>query len=127
MKAETKFRRSKIEPFLKTLKNCHAMTIQQVTIVGDFDKVLCINGLFVSMEIKASEKDKPKKLQVEKGKSVEKAGGFHLAVYPENWETVKLFLLNLDGGKNVIQAKARKVIEPGILPGTSKLGGSEIH
>ena len=52
-KPETKFRMSQVLPFLKTLGNTYAEPIQQLSILGTADYILCSNGYFVWLELKA--------------------------------------------------------------------------
>jgi hypothetical protein len=81
------------------------MTIQQVSILGDADKVLCCHGWFVWMELK-DEGESPSGLQRLKAKQVRDAGGIAICVSPTNWEATKAFLISLNGGvydKNLLR------------------------
>lgn len=98
MKPETVFRRNKVDPFLKQLKNCFNESIQQVSIHGSPDKFLCIHGRFVALELKSSG-GKPTQLQDYKLASIEKSGGATIVAYPENWEQVKTRLSFMDATK----------------------------
>ena len=96
-KEETKFR-EKIQKFLKKLEPRTAnFSIQQVAIRGDADKIICCNGWFVWMEIKTDEGEH-EPLQKWKASLVKAAGGKALVVRPKNWELVKGFLNQLNGG-----------------------------
>jgi hypothetical protein len=53
------------------------------------DRLACINGRFVALEIKRSESAPRSKIQIHVLGLIEKAGGLSLFVYPENWEEVK--------------------------------------
>jgi hypothetical protein len=100
VKPETKFRTTKVRPFLKTLKNTAFFAIQQMAISGDPDYILCIRGKFVALELKDVGK-KPRKLQQYRLDEVRMAGGVALVADPENWEWVKGCLLRLSmGGSN---------------------------
>jgi hypothetical protein len=129
MKPETKFRQNKVIPFLRTLKNTAYFAIQQVAKRGDPDFLLCVNGLFVGLELKKDEKTEPDPLQKSKHRYIqEKGGGYVLVACPENWEECKLFLKNLnDGGKNVIQTYLRKNNGQQLLRGSKKTGDSTVH
>lgn len=96
--SESAFRRNRVDPFLESLKpSTYPMTIQQVSIIGDADKILCCRGRFVWLELK-DEGEKPFGLQALKARLVEKAEGIALCASPENWEAVKAFLTALNGG-----------------------------
>lgn len=101
MKPETVFRIKKIDPFLKGLKNVFAESIQQQSITGSSDKIICIWGRYVAMEIKKSHKnaDKPTKLQQYKLDQVSRCGGLALVVSPDNWEEIKNLLSFMDETK----------------------------
>lgn len=94
-KPETVFR-ERVRKFLPTLKNTSYFPIQQMTIRGDADFILCVCGHFVWLELKKDEKSKPTALQIYKAEWVRKTGGITLLAYPENWEHVKETLSMLD-------------------------------
>lgn len=57
--------------------------------IGNADRVICINGKYVSLEFKKSMKEtlkktKRSKLQLYNSDRVHMAGGFAVFVYPEN-------------------------------------------
>lgn len=93
MKPETLFRK-KVTAFLKTLPHTFQMSVQQKAIVGSPDKLVCINGFFVALEIKSST-GKVSAAQAYVLDSVEKAQGISLVVAPENWELVQKILSEL--------------------------------
>jgi len=68
--------------------------IQQKTIRGDADYILCVAGRFVWLELKKSG-GKPEPLQKYKADWVEKCGGVAMVASPDNWEEVKRDLLFL--------------------------------
>ena len=106
MKKETSFRKNKVIPFLKTLNRAVYFPIQQKTIRGDADFILCCQGFFVWLELKTDE-GAPDPLQVYKASCVTQTGGISLIAKPDNWELVKNFLSLLDKGvydKNVLRA-----------------------
>lgn len=94
MTPERKFRTTKVDPFLKSLGNCKDFSIQQVALRGVPDKLCCINGFFVAIEIKA-EKGKLSKLQEFTLKQVKKANGVAMVVSPANWDQAKELLLKI--------------------------------
>jgi len=106
MKKETSFRTNKVTPFLKTLNRSAYFPIQQKTIRGDADFIICCQGFFVWLELK-TDVGKPDPLQVYKASCVVQTGGIALIASPKNWAQVKNFLTLLDRGiydKNVLRA-----------------------
>lgn len=97
MKEESKFRKNRVDPFLKTLQNTFSISIQQTAIRGDADKILCCNGFFVWLELK-TDVGEPSPLQQWKYSNVQKAQGIAIIARPRNWEKVKTFLQLLDRG-----------------------------
>ena len=96
-KPETVFRTKKVEPFLKALKYTHNFSIQQQTINGTPDKLVCSNGRFVGLEIKDDEGELSRR-QLYELEQIELKGGVALVACPKNWDRVKLILLQLDQG-----------------------------
>ena len=97
-KPETRFRQNTVRPFLLKLKNTYALSIQQQALRGSPDILLCINGNFVALELKARG-GKLTKLQEHHLGLIEKAGGLSLVARPDNWGEVKATLLKLDQGE----------------------------
>ena len=98
-KPETRFRNASVNPFIKRLKNTWAATIQQQSICGTPDKLLCVRGRFVGLELKARG-GRLTKLQEYNLNLIEKAGGVAIVADPDNWESVKVQLLKLDQGED---------------------------
>lgn len=97
MPRESTFRKQ-VEDFLKGLPESFWFTIQQGAIRGTPDKLGLVNGLFVALEIKASEKAKRSKLQIYNINRINQAGGHGVFVYPENWNQVKADLYYMANG-----------------------------
>jgi hypothetical protein len=72
--------------------------VQQRTIRGTPDILLCINGIFVGMELKKSIDEERDPLQEHNLDLINKAGGIGIAVFPENWDKAYLALLALSKG-----------------------------
>ena len=113
MKPETAFRKNRVIPFLKTLRNTYFEPIQQISISGSPDFMLCVNGHFVALELKASDQ-KPRPLQEKRLSDVVRAGGLALVADPNNWELIKKQLSDLDttkeidnGSENSLRASGR--------------------
>lgn len=97
MKPETTFRKQQVIPFLRSLKYTWFEPIQQVSIGGSPDFILCVCGIFVALELK-SEGGKVSALQRHKLQMIEKAQGAAIVATPANWPKVKEWLTNLNGG-----------------------------
>ena len=89
-KPETVFRQ-RIRPLLAALPNTAVFPIQQKAIKGDPDFILCINGLFVGLELK-SDDGETIPLQDFKLDNIAKARGIALVSDPHNWSAVYEFL-----------------------------------
>ncbi len=98
MQSERSFRTNRVAPFLESLDHCVPMSIQQVAIVADADIICCIRGLFVWLEIKKEGEGGTRLQQYKADKIRKKGGGIAIEVKPENWNLVKEFLNQLDGG-----------------------------
>ena len=97
---ERGFRTTHVIPFLKALKYCVAFPIQQVAIVGDPDFILCLNGKFVALELKAPW-GRLSAVQEYKLDLVKRLGGIAIVASPRNWEQVKFQLRQLDQGEEI--------------------------
>lgn len=89
-KPETVFRQ-RIRPFLDALPNTAVFAIQQKTIKGDPDFILCINGLFCALELKA-EDGKTTALQEYKLDKVANSKGLAFVADPDNWDDIYAIL-----------------------------------
>lgn len=98
-KSETKFK-ERIMPHLKALPNTWCVKVQQVGIRGTPDILMCVNGMFVALELKRSSSEEPDQLQTHNLNAINKAKGIGLTVYPENWIEVYGVLKTLSGEKN---------------------------
>lgn len=98
MKSETKFRTSKVIPFLKTLRNTWFEPIQQVAINGSPDFILGCCGKLVLLELKA-DNGKLSALQKFKLQDAMTKGSIALVASPKNWDWIKEQLTKLDKGE----------------------------
>ena len=85
-KPETLFRK-KVVSDLKKLERLKIFPIQQSSIVGTPDLLICANSRFIALELKAEE-GKPSALQKYNLDAVTEAGGYAMVVYPKNWKYV---------------------------------------
>ena len=91
---------NKIKKFLKD-QECYFIKYWgggQFTKSGVPDLLICCNGYFVAVEVKA-ENGKPSELQLWNIEQIKKAGGFATVLYPNQFEEFKKFIISL---KNVI-------------------------
>jgi len=110
MKAESVFRLRVIK-FLRTLHFCKIFSIQQKAITGHPDIILCLDGLFVGIEIK-TDIGKPSPRQILTLEEVIKAKGAALIVRPNNFEGVKERLLKLSRGIRYGNNEIQGIIAP---------------
>jgi len=73
---------------LKLLPNCVVMSIQQTSIRGTPDILMCLNGRFVALELKRSSTAPATELQRYNIQKLDEAGGFAKICYPENFEEI---------------------------------------
>jgi Holliday junction resolvase len=55
------------------------------------DCLCCVEGRFVAVEVKAT-KGKPSPLQIHQLKQIDKAGGYAILLYPDNYDLFKDFI-----------------------------------
>ena len=65
---------------------CWSEKIQQVGIRGTPDRLSCIAGKFVALELKRDSTEKPTALQILKLERINLAGGLGLRVDTSNWD-----------------------------------------
>lgn len=82
-KPETLFRK-RVDKDLAKVPHSFWMSIQQKTIRGDPDKLGCVNGHFVALELKSADGEATK-LQEYKLARVRTAGGYSFLADPYNW------------------------------------------
>ena len=100
-KRETVFR-EKVREDLKSVYLCKSFPIQQKAIVGTPDFLLCINGMFVALELKADDVSPVSRMQEYNLGEVERCKGISFIAYPQNWKNVlgKLQKLSLESLTN---------------------------
>jgi hypothetical protein len=96
-KAETNFKLVVVK-FLKTLKNIWYVKVSQVATRGTPDFLICINGIFIAIELKASLKSNITDLQKHNLKKINEANGLALVASPENWQNIMIMLQTLSEG-----------------------------
>jgi hypothetical protein len=62
---------------------------------------MCVNGMFVALELKKSKEEDPDLLQEHILDQINKAQGLGLKVSPENWPEVFLALKALSQGEKI--------------------------
>ena len=92
MAAEKNFE-NKVKKFLEE-RNCWFIKYWSgaaFTKTGIPDLLVCCNGYFLGVEIKAP-KGKPSELQLYNLKKIDEAGGFGILLYPDHFELFKNFV-----------------------------------
>lgn len=97
---ETAFK-NRIRPVLSGLANTWAVKIQQLSISGTPDFLLCVNGRFVALELKRDAKARVTALQKHALQKIAAAGGLSLVAYPDNWSEIFGKLVALSQGEKV--------------------------
>lgn len=92
--SENKFKNNKLIPFLKVLPRCYFFTKEAKSIRGIPDVICCINGNFVGLECKASEKSKVDELQEYHINRINLCCGYSVLIYPSNARTILENLLD---------------------------------
>ena len=95
-KPETRFK-DRILPRLEELPNTWVLKTQERSKRGVPDILICLDGVFVAMELKKSSQDAPDALQEWNLNCIVEAGGISIVCYPENWPAVFAFLKKLAG------------------------------
>jgi hypothetical protein len=85
---------------LKTLNSTWFCKISDRSKKGIPDVILCVNGNFVAMELKRSNKEKATPLQKHTLDEIYQSGGCAWEVNPENWDVMLECLKQLAGEKN---------------------------
>jgi len=99
-KPESNFR-DKVRRDLQALPNTVLFPIQQVSIGGDPDFLLCVRGFFVALELK-SKGGKVSPLQEHKLQAVVKAGGTSLVAFPKNWKEIYRLIFDMAVDKSIV-------------------------
>lgn len=84
--------KERVYPILKKLPSTWVKKIQQVAIRGTPDFLMCISGVFVAIELKRSEDEKPDALQELNLSKIADCGGLTIVMHPQNEQKVLNFL-----------------------------------
>lgn len=96
MAAEKNFE-NRVKKFLKE-QGCYFIKYwggAAYTKSGVPDLLVCCNGHFVGIEVKA-DKGKPSELQIYNLREIDKAGGYGVLLYPKDFEKFKAFIEHLN-------------------------------
>lgn len=92
-KPETRFR-ARIYPDLKNLRNCVIFPIQQKAFRGHPDFILCLNSIFIALELKDDDGE-ISALQEKMINDVNKAKGVAMVATPSTWKEVYKMLVEI--------------------------------
>ena len=73
---------------LKTIPRLWFFKTQQVGLRGIPDFIICINGRFIGIELKASAKETADPLQEYRLTKIREAGGLGFVAHPGNWPVI---------------------------------------
>lgn len=91
---------ARVRKRLKELPNLWFFKASERSLAGIPDLILCINGIFVGLELKRDEKAKASRLQSHTLELINRAGGLGVVVHPGNFAKVLGTLKVLsEGGK----------------------------
>lgn len=80
--------KEKVIADIKTMPSTYVVKIQQVSIRGTLDLMLCVAGNFVALELKANDEEDLDDLQKHEAEKIRKAGGYVFKVTPMIWPGV---------------------------------------
>ena len=110
-KPETRFK-LRVASDLKKLPRTWFVKIQQVAIRGIPDFLLCINGRFVALELKAHPQAHVSPLQDWTLKEIARTGGIALITFPSNWSDTYLLLQEVAGDESEDDASYEEEDDP---------------
>lgn len=100
MKPETKFQK-KVLSDLKKLPNIWILKTQERARRGVPDILLCCNGTFVALELKASPKSPLASLQRFEIEQIKASGGLGFVANPENWADIYRQIIQLSSPNRI--------------------------
>lgn len=111
-KPETRFK-NRIRPKLEAIPNSYWVKIDQMSQRGVPDFHGCISGQMILIELKASNKEAPSKLQEWHLQKAANAGALCFVVNPENWENTYQLLQELSCDNEVYTQEFRPILVDG--------------
>ena len=102
-KPETNFKDNKVRPFLKSLPNTWFFKTNERAVRGIPDFILCINGMFVAIELKKDKASEPDELQKFTLKKIKDAKGISFVTCPEDWLVHSKVLTKLAGNSTLME------------------------
>lgn len=88
---ESRFQK-KVLSYLNELPNTYCFKKEAAAIRGIPDIIACVNGMFVALELKRSNKHKATELQAYTIELINSSKGFATVCNPENFDQVKIVL-----------------------------------
>lgn len=90
--AEEKNLENRMKKFIETMGGWQVkFHANSFTKSGIPDCLCCVEGRFVAVEVKSSQ-GKPSPLQIHQLKQIDKAGGYAILLYPDNYDLFKDFI-----------------------------------
>ena len=68
-------------------KDIFIENIQQAAKSGSPDRLICLKGRFIALELKVDQGE-PTKLQIIKLARINRAGGYGMVAYPQTWRMI---------------------------------------
>lgn len=78
----------KVRRHLKLLPNTWFFKASERSLAGIPDVILCVNGMFIALELKRSLKSKATPLQLYCLELINKSKGIGIVATPENWDKI---------------------------------------
>lgn len=105
-KAETLFK-EKVTRDLKDISNIWFVKTQEVGRRGTPDILLCVNGIFMAIELKKDQDAPVSPLQEWNLQAIAECNGIGLICWPDNWADSKALIIELATEKN----KTKEIIK----------------
>lgn len=96
-KPETTFKQRVAQDLKFFEQNCTLWKtkIQQESIRGTPDYILCVKGYFIAIELKHGGNVPPEPLQLYNQRKIKACGGVHFVAHPDNWDDIFNYIVNL--------------------------------
>lgn len=109
-KAETRFS-NRVHEDLVALERMNYLwftKVQQVSIRGVPDYLICAGGVFVGLELKRADGIQPDALQTYNLRKIKIVGGFSFTANPDNWNEIYSAIVDTCKVKKTLKSKLTK-------------------